>query len=126
MTETRKPALSKCGITRVSRVVLPAPLHPARPITFILLRSPHTHARPRSRALSTSLRGALATKQSRLFQRRDGLLRRSLSSGGHSPDPVARNDGMAYFAHSLTCLYRLERNVMLPCIPMMKIDKAPV
>src|SRR3954454_2090142 len=35
MTETRRPCLCNCGITRVSKVVLPAPLHPARPITFI-------------------------------------------------------------------------------------------
>src|SRR5689334_8416805 len=36
MTETRRPSFCRCGITRVSKVVLPAPLHPARPITFIL------------------------------------------------------------------------------------------
>src|SRR5438105_6665582 len=36
MTETRSPSPSRWGITRVSNVVLPAPLHPARPITFIL------------------------------------------------------------------------------------------
>src|SRR2546422_2725196 len=35
MTETRRPCFCNCGITRVSKVVLPAPLHPARPITFI-------------------------------------------------------------------------------------------
>src|SRR5258707_10682216 len=37
ITETRRPSLRrKCGIIRASSVVLPAPLHPARPITFIL------------------------------------------------------------------------------------------
>src|ERR1700690_744763 len=36
MTDTRKPWPSKYGITRDSNVVLPAPLHPERPITFIL------------------------------------------------------------------------------------------
>src|SRR6202040_3847366 len=36
MTETRRPWPSRCGITRDSKVVLPAPLHPERPITFIL------------------------------------------------------------------------------------------
>src|SRR5581483_10719403 len=35
ITETRRPSLSRCGIVRFSKVVLPAPLHPARPITFI-------------------------------------------------------------------------------------------
>ena len=35
MTETRRPCFCNCGIARVSKVVLPAPLHPARPITFI-------------------------------------------------------------------------------------------
>src|ERR1700722_1971160 len=35
MTETRRPCSRKCGMRRVSSVVLPAPLHPARPITLI-------------------------------------------------------------------------------------------
>src|SRR6185295_10299396 len=35
MTDTRRPCFANCGIARVSKVVLPAPLHPARPITFI-------------------------------------------------------------------------------------------
>ena len=35
MTEMRRPCFCNCGIARVSKVVLPAPLHPARPITFI-------------------------------------------------------------------------------------------
>src|ERR1700730_15347874 len=35
ITETRRPSLSKCGITRFKSVVLPAPLHPASPISFI-------------------------------------------------------------------------------------------
>src|SRR6267378_3551685 len=51
--------------------------------------------------------GSEATKQSSFFARRDGLLRcarndgeariasRSLSTGAHSRDPVARNDGEA-------------------------------
>src|SRR5712672_3150883 len=34
-TETRRPSLRKCGIMRVSSVVLPAPLHPASPITLM-------------------------------------------------------------------------------------------
>src|SRR5204863_7416928 len=37
ITETPRPWPSKCGMTRASSVVLPAPLHPARPITFILI-----------------------------------------------------------------------------------------
>src|SRR5260370_6548265 len=35
ITETRRPLPSQCGMTRASSVVFPAPLHPARPITFI-------------------------------------------------------------------------------------------
>src|SRR3954465_8540301 len=35
MRENRRPRLCNSRITRVSKVVLPAPLHPARPITFI-------------------------------------------------------------------------------------------
>src|SRR5258707_14592499 len=41
-----------------------------------------------------SLRGALATKQSILSLWRRGLLRGTLSSGAHSRDPLARNDGL--------------------------------
>src|SRR6266481_3344481 len=51
MTETRKPLSVRCGITRVSKVVLPAPLHPARPITFISFsgtRVPSRHCEERS------------------------------------------------------------------------------
>src|SRR6266851_725548 len=36
MTETRRPWPRRWGMTRVNSVVLPAPLHPARPITFII------------------------------------------------------------------------------------------
>src|SRR6202035_3357857 len=51
MTETRRPSALKYGIRRASSVVLPAPLHPARPITFILFSKPATEpgdARPKA------------------------------------------------------------------------------
>src|SRR3954447_8921580 len=40
MTDTRRPWPSKWGMTRVNSVVLPAPLHPAKPITFISFSQP--------------------------------------------------------------------------------------
>jgi hypothetical protein len=40
----------------------------------------------------SSLRGAIATKQSILSARHDGLASWSLSSGARSRDPLARND----------------------------------
>jgi hypothetical protein len=43
------------------------------------------------------LRGAFATKQSIWLARRYGLLRRGLSSGARSRDPLARNDGAPNF-----------------------------
>jgi hypothetical protein len=52
--------------------------------------------RDRGGVLLTSLRGAEATKQSifDLAMPSHGLLRWSLSSGAHSRDPLARNDGV--------------------------------
>jgi hypothetical protein len=46
----------------------------------------------RNRRSRSSLRGAQATKQSRSSLRRDWIASRSLSSGAHSRDPLARND----------------------------------
>jgi hypothetical protein len=46
--------------------------------------------------LLMSLRGALATKQS-IFVVRQWIASRSLSSGAHSRDPLARNDGSRLF-----------------------------
>src|SRR5262249_44929388 len=40
--ETRRPCALKYGISRVSNVVLPAPLQPARPMTFITDPSPRS------------------------------------------------------------------------------------
>src|SRR5205814_903907 len=80
MTETRRPRFCNCGITRVSKVVLPAPLHPARPITFITFSGgfPTVIACDKREAFAL---GSEATKQSTLPWLHDGLLR------------FARNDG---------------------------------
>src|ERR1700731_2876830 len=48
-----------------------------------------------TRMLSSSLRGALATKQASL-PASHWIASRSLSSGAHSRDPLARNDGMGH------------------------------
>ena len=40
MTETRRPSVDQKRDQRLSSVVLPAPLHPASPITFILFSEP--------------------------------------------------------------------------------------
>src|SRR4029079_8852402 len=45
ITATRRASLSQRRITRVSKVVLPAPLHPARPITFIPFSAPSSRNR---------------------------------------------------------------------------------
>src|SRR5581483_9875263 len=45
-------------------------------------------------ALTSSLRGAQATKQSSSGLLRFWIASRSLSSGAHSRDPFARNDGI--------------------------------
>src|ERR1700676_2153373 len=50
--------------------------------------------RRRNKGFSPSLRGALATKQSICVVR--WIASRSLSSGAHSRDPLARNDGTRY------------------------------
>src|SRR5882724_1489985 len=44
-----------------------------------------------------SLRGAKRRSNPCFVSWRDGLLRRSLSSGAHSRDPLARNDAVLYF-----------------------------
>src|SRR3954453_12436394 len=46
MVDTRRPRAVRRGITRISRVVLPAPLQPAMPMTFMmaLYRSPQTNS----------------------------------------------------------------------------------
>src|SRR5512142_2384551 len=43
MTETRRPSLRRCGMTCANSVVLPAPLHPARPMTFIDFSATEAH-----------------------------------------------------------------------------------
>src|SRR3569623_1425405 len=98
MTETRRPCALKCGISRDNSVVLPAPLQPARPMTFIPAPSPRTWLLWNHRSLPVI---ASLAKQSRLSPRKDsGLL------------GYARNDERRHFAYSRPCLYRLDPNVM--------------
>src|ERR1700722_16924528 len=54
ITETRRPSAMKYGISRVSSVVLPAPLHPARPITFMSFSGPMNRLPIQSCFISTS------------------------------------------------------------------------
>src|SRR5215207_3040138 len=53
-----------------------------------------------------SLRGALATKQSIARQADRWIASRSLSSGAHSRDPLARNDEETYVPVLATCSAR--------------------
>src|SRR5439155_22779011 len=103
MTETRRPSLRKCGITRVSKVVLPAPLHPARPITFITFSGGFPNVIARSEA----------TTQSTPPSPRYGLLR------------FARNDDAGRIVHTQKCFISAGGHCHANLRAMMKLDKAP-
>src|ERR1700753_3160393 len=105
MTETRRPCPSRCGITFDSKVVLPAPLQPDRPITFI-----HTLRAP----LSPSLRGA-KRRSNPVFSCGSGLLRGACHRAGIRPTRWLAMTVLATFVNPLKCLYRPDLLVMLTC-----------
>src|SRR6516162_2449950 len=84
----RKPCALKCGISRVNSVVLPAPLHPARPMIFITARSPPAATRGWNR---------------RLRHCEERLVRRSSKSEGGSDEAIQTVAARAF----LDCLAAL-------------------
>jgi len=98
MTETRTPPAWKCGISRASSVVLPAPLHPASPITFILLFS-GTRIIPAVIARSTCDEAIQLPSPTKA-----GLLRWSYHRRA-SARPGARNDDVGRISFILKMLY---------------------
>src|ERR1700722_6584867 len=84
MTETPMPSALKYGIRRASSVVLPAPLHPARPITFILFSG------------TSSLTVIARSQRVRPFGR---------------PDDRLRDEAIQFLAASLDCFAALAMTI---------------
>src|SRR5258706_7266006 len=84
------------GCGRVGRPACPAPSDLRRRMVFAKARA-HRAARMRSLVLetgATSLRGAKRRSNPLFLYVARWIASRSLSSGAHSRDPLARNDGL--------------------------------
>src|SRR5215472_1793265 len=114
MTDTRRPCSRNTGMRRVSRVVLPEPLQPASPITFIFFHAPEPASRREPSPNPVITRDG-ATKQSGVAREAQGCFAEPVIGPRFAPTGWLAMTAGTRFVHARQALYRSGNPVMLSC-----------